>query len=96
MQAELGRAGARIDAFRHCPHHPNGVVPAYRRECDCRKPEPGMIRDLLQAYALAPSACRLFGDRASDLAAAKAAGVAATLVREEDALVDLVQGALGG
>ncbi len=95
MQAELGRAGARIDAFRHCPHHPEASVPAFRRECDCRKPAPGMIRDLLQAYALAPGACHLFGDRESDLAAAAAAGVAATLVRAEDALLDLVQGALG-
>ena len=94
MQAELAVVGARIDAFRHCPHHPEGVVPAYRRDCECRKPAAGMIRELLQTYALAPGACHLFGDKGSDLAAAAAAGVAATLVRKEDALLDIVRAAL--
>ena len=96
MQGELARVGARVDAFRHCPHHPEGAVAAYRRECDCRKPAPGMIRDLLQDFALAPQACRLFGDRDSDLAAAAAAGVPGMLVREPDRLLDLVQGAFRG
>src|SRR6266540_4662404 len=42
MQARLGEAGARIDAFYYCPHHPEASEPAYRVACDCRKPLPGM------------------------------------------------------
>ena len=91
LQADLARAGARVDAFRHCPHHPEGVVAAFRRTCACRKPADGMIRDLLREYALDPVRCHLFGDKPSDLEAAASAGVAATLVRQDDALLDLVR-----
>ncbi len=31
------------DAYYFCPHHPEGVVEAYRVACRCRKPAPGMI-----------------------------------------------------
>lgn len=94
MQAELARLGARIDAFRYCPHHPEGAVPAFRRTCVCRKPAAGMVRDLLREYALEPALCHLFGDKPSDLEAAAAAGVSATLVKREDRLLDLVRTAL--
>ncbi len=43
MQQELGTAGARIDAFYYCPHHPEGSEAAYRMVCECRKPLPGML-----------------------------------------------------
>ena len=94
MQADLARVGARIDAFRYCPHHPEGVVAAFRQICECRKPAPGMIRDLLGEYALRPSACHLFGDKPSDLEAAASAGVTATLVTDTVPLVELVRGEL--
>ena len=93
MQAELGRTGARIDAFRYCPHHPDGVVAAFRRACECRKPAGGMIVALQRAYGLDPALCHLFGDKPSDLEAAAAAGVKATLVKEDDRLLDLVRSA---
>ena len=96
MEGELARVGAHIDAIRFCPHHPQGVVPALRRACECRKPAAGMIRELLGAYKLDPASCHLFGDKPSDLEAAETAGVAATLVRENDWLLDLVRKAFGG
>jgi len=39
----LEQAGAKIDAFYICPHHPNATLPAYRIDCDCRKPFPGLL-----------------------------------------------------
>jgi D-glycero-D-manno-heptose 1,7-bisphosphate phosphatase len=67
--------GVTIDAVYHCPDHPSHGIGAYRRENSWRKPGPGM---LLQAAAdlglsLAQSWC--IGDRASDMAAGRAAGV---------------------
>ena len=95
MQAELASEGARIDAFRYCPHHPEGSVAAYAIGCACRKPASGMILDLLAAHGLEPENCRMFGDRESDLEAGVGAGVASELVTEARPLIDLVSAAFG-
>ena len=43
LENELSLAGARLDAIYYCPHHPEGEVEPYARDCDCRKPKPGML-----------------------------------------------------
>ncbi len=75
MSERLAAAGARVDAFEHCPHHPDAPLPAYRRDCRRRKPAPGMIEDLLRAWPVERGGSFLVGDKASDLAAAAAAGL---------------------
>jgi histidinol phosphatase-like enzyme len=50
-------------------------VAAYARTCDCRKPAPGMILRAARALQLDPAASILFGDRPSDIDAARRAGV---------------------
>jgi len=64
-----------VDAFEYCPHHPDAPLPAYRQDCACRKPRPGMILALLQRFPVRHQGSFLVGDRASDLAAATAAGL---------------------
>jgi len=75
MNEELCGLGAHIDAFRFCPHHPEGTVPAYAVECSCRKPQPGMILDLLKSWPVNPESSILIGDKTSDLEAGLAAGI---------------------
>lgn len=75
MNAQLRRAGAHIDAFAYCPHHPDGVVAQFVGACACRKPEPGMITKLLANWPVLASASFMLGDKPSDLAAANAAGI---------------------
>jgi D-glycero-D-manno-heptose 1,7-bisphosphate phosphatase len=75
MTDEVRRAGGTIDDIRYCPFHPDGVVPAYRRVSDWRKPAPGMLLDLLRSWELDAGRCVVVGDQESDMAAAAAAGI---------------------
>jgi D-glycero-D-manno-heptose 1,7-bisphosphate phosphatase len=76
MQQEMQRHGAHIDAFEHCPFHPDGVVERYRQESEFRKPQPGMILKLQREWTTDPQRSFVVGDRDSDVEAAIAAGIA--------------------
>lgn len=81
MEQDLARTGGRVDAFEFCPHHPEASVERYRRACRRRKPQPGMILDLIRRWNVNPGTSFLVGDRADDLRAAEAAGIAGHLFR---------------
>lgn len=72
-QARL--AGGTIDDTRYCPYHADAAIDAYRRAHPWRKPEPGMLLDLIRAWELLPSRCVMIGDQDTDMRAAAAAGV---------------------
>ena len=86
INQQLAKQGARIDAFYHCPHHPGGVLPEYTRQCDCRKPAPGMILQGLAEWGADPAGSLLIGDKESDVQAAEAAGIPGYLFEEQDLL----------
>ncbi len=73
--------GATIERFYHCPHDPRAAVEAYRRDCDCRKPEPGMIRQAAADLGLDPTRSYVVGDKWSDIALARNVGATGILVR---------------
>lgn len=75
MNEDLYRSGAHIDDFRYCPHHVDGTVEDYSKKCTCRKPEPGMLQDLLGCWPIDIQRSVLIGDKDSDLEAAANAGV---------------------
>lgn len=75
MKAEFRAAGAPLAGVYYCPHHPQDAIGEYRRECDCRKPAPGMLLRAAGDLGIDLADSIMFGDRASDLQAAKAAGV---------------------
>jgi D-glycero-D-manno-heptose 1,7-bisphosphate phosphatase len=76
MAEELARAGARIDAFYFCPHHPEAAHEAYRHpDPPDRKPNPGMILRALAEFPIDPARSVLVGDKGSDMEAARRAGV---------------------
>ncbi len=78
--AEQARqVGGTVDDFRFCPHHPETGAAPYRVVCDCRKPAPGMLRDLIRAWNVDPSRCLMIGDKNTDIDAARGAGIPARL-----------------
>lgn len=84
MADQLASVGARIDEFAYCPHHPEGTVAEYRQPCICRKPQPGMINELVKRHSVDIRRSILIGDKQSDIEAAAAAGVTGHLFRGAD------------
>ena len=77
----FAQAGARIDGFYYCPHLPEAAVARYRRACGCRKPAPGMLQKAVREMHLDLARSLIIGDKYSDIAAGKALGLQAVLVR---------------
>lgn len=75
INRDLAGLGIEIDAFYHCPHHPEISGP-----CACRKPAPGMILRAARDLGIDLSASWLFGDKIADIEAARACGVRAALL----------------
>lgn len=86
MNRELAEIGAHIDEFQYCPYHEEGVVKAWRKASDRRKPAPGMILDCLDGWPVRKEASLLIGDKTQDLQAAAAAGIAGHLFKGGDLL----------
>jgi D-glycero-D-manno-heptose 1,7-bisphosphate phosphatase len=79
LQAEIAHriradGGPALDGFYYCPHHPHADLPAYRIDCDCRKPRPGLILRAATELHLEPTASFMVGDRMTDIEAGHRAG----------------------
>lgn len=88
MQALLAAAGVTLDAVLHCPHLPDGPVPAYRAACECRKPAPGMLQQAARELDLDLARSVMVGDKGSDLLAGRRAGVARCLLVRSGQAID--------
>jgi D-glycero-D-manno-heptose 1,7-bisphosphate phosphatase len=74
LHEAIRRAGGHLDDILYCPDPPWAAGPR-------RKPAPGMLREALSRYRVAPEAAPMIGDRLRDLEAATAAGCPRLLVR---------------
>lgn len=76
LDKALRRAGGfGIDAFYYCPHLVDGTVEAYAKDCDCRKPKPGMIQKAARELRIDLSRSFMVGDKPDDIDCAEAAGI---------------------
>lgn len=74
IKESFAQKGALIDAFYYCPHHMEGVVEEYRRDCYCRKPNPGMIEEAARNFSINLEGSFVIGDKNSDIEAGHRAG----------------------
>jgi D-glycero-D-manno-heptose 1,7-bisphosphate phosphatase len=72
--------GATIDDFFFCPHHPDGVVLVYTRECDCRKPSAGLLIEAAKKWDVDLSQSWMVGDILNDVEAGHRAGCKTILI----------------
>ena len=80
MMKLLADKGGRLDAVFFCPH-------AATEQCECRKPAPGLMRDIGERYGVDLANVPMVCDTLRDLEAAHAAGCAPHLVRTGRAAV---------
>jgi D-glycero-D-manno-heptose 1,7-bisphosphate phosphatase len=85
VHAELQRLLAEqgspaVERFYFCPHHPNATLPAYRLNCDCRKPRSGMLLRAARELNLDLQTSFSVGDRITDVIAGARAGCRTVLV----------------
>ena len=72
----LGEQGVAIDAVFACPYHPDGQPPYGQPHHPWRKPNPGMLLEAARLLNLDLKQSIFVGDKATDLEAARAAGLA--------------------
>lgn len=80
LQQLLESAGVSLSGFYYCPHHPEGVVKEYTRQCTCRKPEPGLLLQAAAEHRLDLSQSWFVGDILNDVEAGRRAGCKTILV----------------
>lgn len=89
MRQRLAASGVTLDSVQYCPHLPDAPLAQYRRDCECRKPRPGMLLAASQALDIDTAQSILVGDRIADIEAGRAAGVGRCyLVRSGKPLAD--------
>jgi len=84
IAGRLAECGAHIDLFLFSPYHPAGVVEAFARSSEDRKPRPGMARAAAMALELDLEASWVVGDRPEDLGLAEAIGASAVYLGRDD------------
>ncbi|SDU36839.1 D-alpha,beta-D-heptose 1,7-bisphosphate phosphatase [Pseudomonas pohangensis] len=70
----VAEQGGELGLIVYCPHGPDDA-------CSCRKPEPGMLREIAEHYRTSLKGVWFVGDSQGDLKAALAVGCQPVLVK---------------
>jgi D-glycero-D-manno-heptose 1,7-bisphosphate phosphatase len=74
LHSSLARLGGQLDGIFFCPHGPDDA-------CACRKPRPGLLREIASRHGIDLAGVPAIGDSLRDLEAAMAVGAMPILVR---------------
>ena len=91
----LAKSGAYVDAVYYCPHHPDkgfaGERPAYKIDCDCRKPKPGLVLRAAKEHNIDIAHSYLAGDSETDVLCAENAGAIPVRIKSDYQLIDFAK-----
>ena len=80
MEQRLARDNAHVNRIYFCPHHSDGIVPEYTKECGCRKPSIGLVKKAAAELDIDMEASYVIGDRLLDIEFAHNANLRGILV----------------
>lgn len=84
METILGKDGAYLDGIYFCPHHPDkgfkGEVKELKINCNCRKPNPGLLLQAASDFNINLEQSWMIGDGKNDIQAGKNAGCKTVLI----------------
>ncbi len=92
LERLLAEGGAALAGFYYCPHLPEGTVPAYAVDCECRKPAPGLLFQAARDLDINLAASWFVGDILNDVEAGNRAGCR-TVLLDNGHETEWVQGA---
>jgi len=77
MESALNAVGGHLDGIFFCPHRPED-------DCDCRKPKPGLLKQIAERFHIDLAGVPFIGDSPRDIAVARAVAARPMLVRTGD------------
>lgn len=81
----LAEGKSYLDRLYFCPHHPDsgfeGEIKELKIDCECRKPQSGMIEQAVKELTISRQKSWMVGDTTSDIEAGRRAGLRTILVR---------------
>lgn len=89
IDEELGKIGAKVNAYYYCPHHPEATIDKYKVDCQCRKPNLGMFLDAKKDFNIDFENSIIVGDKVSDLESGVRLGMKTVLVETGHGLEEL-------
>lgn len=99
LETLLGNHGAFIDGLYFCPHHPNkgfiGERLEFKKECNCRKPKPGLLLEAARDFNIDLSKSWMIGDDDIDVLAGQNAGCRTIKLKKGYNLLNAVDNILG-
>ena len=82
IQSFLSKQGALIDRIYYCPHHVEGIIDEYSKECHWRKPNPGMLEEAASEFEIDLGESFIIGDKMTDIEAGCRAGCRTILLAD--------------
>lgn len=89
IDQELIAYNAHIDAYYYCPHHPIYGIGAYKKVCECRKPNSGLLKQAVEHFNIDCSKSYIIGDKPWDIEAGENIGISGYMIGEKS-LYDIV------